>query len=53
MEEIIREEVQEALKLCQIKGKVTIHPIDSIRFVVCVEGTYFGIWDTDRKTFVD
>lgn len=52
MEEIIKE-VKEALKLCQINGKVTIHTIDSVRFVVCVESAYFGIWDTDRKTFVD
>lgn len=52
MEEIFKE-VQEALKLCQIKWKVNIYPIDSARFVVCVEGAYFGIWDTDRKTFVD
>ena len=52
MEEIIKE-VKEALKLYQINGKVDIKPIDSIRFVVYAEGTYFGIWDTIKKTFVD
>lgn len=32
---------------------VRIDPIDENRYVVCVNGEYFGIWDSVRKTFVD
>ena len=42
-----------ALKELNIKGKVTVKKVASDRLAVYVNGVYFGLWDVDRKTFVD
>lgn len=36
-----------------VKGTVTTKWITTDRIAVYVDGEYFGIWDTSRKTFVD
>lgn len=46
-------EILEALKTLGVEGSVTIRYIDKNRTAVYVNGEYFGIWDTIRKTFVD
>ena len=46
-------ELYEVLKTLGIKGKITIKYITVDRIVIYVDGEYFGIWDTNRKTFVD
>lgn len=50
-------EIREALEKLGWDEKkcntVRIDPIDENRYVVCVNGEYFGIWDSLRKTFVD
>lgn len=34
-------------------GVITTNQITSDRVTVWINGEYFGIWDTNRKTFVD
>lgn len=34
-------------------GVITTNQITTDRVAVYVTGEYFGIWDTNRKTFVD
>lgn len=46
-------ELFEALVKLGTKGKVTTKQITTDRIAVYVNGEYFGIWDTNRKTFVD
>lgn len=54
MRESISEEIINALKILGISGKITLRPIrDLDRIEVTVNGEYFGIWDSVRKTFVD
>lgn len=36
-----------------ISGNVDAKPIDSTRFVIVIDGDYFGVFDTVRNTFVD
>lgn len=47
--------VQDALNHLGERGKITnLHTASSSdRWVVEVDGEYFGIYDTTRKTFVD
>ena len=40
-------------KALGISGNVDAKPIDSTRFVIAVDGDYFGVFDTVRNTFVD
>lgn len=50
-------EIREALEQLGWDEKkcktVRIDSIDENRYVVYVNGEYFGIWDSLRKTFVD
>lgn len=46
-------EIMKALRELGVSGIVTTKDIDFDRFSVYVDGEYFGIWDTIRKTFVD
>lgn len=53
MKDLINEIVP-ALDLMGIKGEITLCPnkyLDQVK--VIVNGAYFGIWDTVKKTFVD
>lgn len=46
-------EIMKALRTLGISGIVTIKQITFDRYTVYVDNEYFGIWDTNRKTFVD
>lgn len=46
-------EIMKALRELGAGGIVTTKEISTGRISVYVDGDYFGIWDTDRKTFVD
>ncbi|MBO5789554.1 MAG: hypothetical protein J6R40_00175 [Clostridia bacterium] len=47
-------EIAAALKILGISGRITLHPIvDLGRVEVAVNGKYFGVWDSVKKTFVD
>lgn len=37
----------------RINGKVTTKAIDEVRYIVYIDNKYFGIYDLNRKTFVD
>lgn len=37
----------------RITGKITMKAIDEVRYIVYIDGKYFGIYDLNRKTFVD
>lgn len=48
------DEILAALKILDIHGKITLRPIKDLdRIEVSVNGEYFGVWDSVRKTFVD
>jgi hypothetical protein len=42
-----------ALVKLGVIGAITTYQITNDRIAVYVDGEYFGIWDTTRKTFVD
>ena len=44
------EYVKNALK---IKGELTERAIDGNRFIIYLNGEYYGIFDISRNTFVD
>ena len=47
-------ELYEALAKLGIKGtNIIVHWITTDRIAVYIDGEYFGIWDTRRKTFID
>ena len=47
-------EITTALEILGVQGEITLRPITSLdRIEVTVNGEYFGIWDTVKKTFVD
>ena len=46
-------DLHSALAKLGIKGTITTRQIAAERIAVWVNGEYFGIWDTTRKTFVD
>lgn len=46
-------EIMKALRELGVNGIVKSKWISKDRFAVYVDGEYFGIWDTERKTFVD
>ena len=47
-------EIITALEILGAQGEITLRPITSLdRIEVTVNGEYFGIWDTVKKTFVD
>lgn len=53
----IYSEIREALKELGFNkkesDKVEIKSIDETRHEVHINGEYFGVWDSGRKTFVD
>ena len=51
--EQIMKETTRAVRQLGANGTVTTKHIDMNRFAVYLDGEYFGIWDTVRKTFVD
>ena len=57
MKEEIYIEIREALKELGFNKKesdrVEIKSIDGNRHEVHINGDYFGVWDSHRKTFVD
>jgi len=46
-------EIKKALKYLGVKGSVRIEDVSIDRIKVFVNGEYFGIYDTQRRTFVD
>lgn len=46
-------ELHTALIKLGIKGTITTEQITTDRIAVYLNGKYFGLWDTTRKTFVD
>lgn len=47
-------EIITALEILGVHGRITIRPIKDLdRIEVSVNGEYFGVWDSVRKTFVD
>ena len=51
---LVEQMVQDALNHLGECGKITdLHAAASDRWVVEVDGEYFGVYDTTRKTFVD
>lgn len=40
-------------KSMNLKGEVTTKAIDTDRYIIYLDGKYFGIYDTRRNTFVD
>ena len=46
-------ELHNALIKLGIKGTIITKQITTDRIAVYLNGEYFGLWDTTRKTFVD
>lgn len=47
-------EITTALEILGVQGNITLRPIaDLDRIEVSVNGEYFGVWDSVKKTFVD
>lgn len=42
-----------ALRNLGIRGKARIEYVSSDRVTVSMDGKYFGLWDCEKKTFVD
>ena len=53
MKNLTIEKIIKALKKLGISGKATFEYINHDRIKVNVNGEYFGIWDAEKKTFVD
>ena len=51
--EKMMKEIMKALRALDVSGIVTTKQMTHDRYVVYVDSNYFGIWDTNRKTFVD
>ena len=47
------ENIRTALKKLGYNGNAHITEIAPCRYLVSMGGQYFGIWDSERKTFVD
>ena len=43
----------EALITLGVHGSVNIRPIRADRVKVTLNGEYFGLWDSEKATFVD
>lgn len=49
-----KKDIITALEILGVHGEIGLRPITSLdRIEVTVNGEYFGIWDTVKKTFVD
>ena len=46
-------EIMKALRVLGVSGYVTTKQMEFGRYAVYVDAEYFGIWDTERRTFVD
>lgn len=46
-------EIIRALVVFEVVGTVAIHQYMLGRYYVTANGEYYGIWDEQRKTFVD
>lgn len=53
MKNSTNKEIKEALEILGAEGEATMTPITHDRIAVYINGEYFGIWDTEKKTFVD
>lgn len=54
MKRSINNEINKALEILGVKGETSLRPLSyPDRIEVTVNGVYFGVWDTIRKTFVD
>lgn len=49
----VNEQVATAMKHLGVKGTVQLVYIGFSNYRVMLNGSYFGIFDTDRNTFVD
>lgn len=45
--------IRKALKQLGVTGTMTTRWVTDDRIAVDIDGNYFGIWDTQRGTFVD
>lgn len=46
-------EINSALKALGYNGNAHVTEITPCRYLVSIGGSYFGIWDSERNTFVD
>jgi hypothetical protein len=46
-------EIIRALVVFEVVGHIAIHQYMIGRYYVTANGEYYGIWDEQRKTFVD
>ena len=53
MKKTAQEQIIKALKALGVHGRVRLDRIDSSRVVVFLNRRIFGIYDLDRRTFVD
>lgn len=53
MKNLTNKEIHDALKILGVTGEVKLTAITIDRIAVYVNDEYFGIWDTEKKTFVD
>lgn len=53
MKNSISKDIRKALAALGVTGTVELRQIATDRIEVTVDGSYFGIWDSVRKTFVD
>ena len=47
------ENMRRALQILGFSGKANVEYISEDRVCVRINGEYFGIWDTEKNTFVD
>lgn len=45
--------IKEAVEAFGERGEITFRGIDEHRYEVYVNNEYFGVWDSERETFVD
>ena len=45
--------IRTALRTLGVKGSATLEYIQADRVKVTVNGEYFGLWDAEKRTFVD
>lgn len=51
--DLATEDIRKGLKALGLKGKATVKEVSQHRYKVTVNGEYFGLWDAEKKTFVD
>ena len=49
----IEQQIKTAIARLGVKGTIRISPAGLNRYLVELNGKYFGIYDADRDTFVD